>query len=249
MGAGDLTAGAGESEARETGSPVAVRAVFERFPASVRGAVAVRGADPDPHQVMVSGAAVVELGAPSRPVRDVSIQRATVDIAPRKEVLIPFEIPLAGLDPGWYGVAAEVLVDGTQMVRGPEAHDRRFLVPWPRGAVRRGTVEAGLRIEVPGTTGAEVDRVDCRGDRAVVRWRHEAAEQSASPELDELTVLADGARLPVLERSQDTSSGTRATVTYPVLSGHRTLTFKLDRKSRQAGATERGPFTAELKLP
>jgi hypothetical protein len=233
-----------------TGSPVDVRAVFERFPASVRGAVAVRGADADPHQVMLSGAAVVELGAPSRSVRDVTVQRATVDIAPRKEVLIPFEIPLAGLEPGWYGVAAEVLVDGNQTVRGPEEHVRRFLVPWPRGTVRRGSVEAGVRIEIPGTKDAEVDRVDCRGDRAVVRWRHTPGDEAArSPGFEELTVLADGRRLPVLESSHDASSGSRATVTYPVLAGHRTLTFRLDRRSRQGGAAERGPWTAELKLP
>jgi hypothetical protein len=231
-----------------TDSPIVVRAVFERFPASVRGAVAIRGADPDPHQVMLSGAAVVELGAPNRSIRDVTVQRVTVDIAPRREVLVPFEIPLAGLEPGWYGVAAEVLVDGNQTVRGPEEHARRFLVPWPRGTVRRGTVEPGLRIEVPGTKGAEVDRVDLRGDRAVIRWR-EFLEDETGSELDELSVLADGSRLPILDRSQDASSGARVTVTYPVLAEHRTLTFQVDRKTRQGGAGERGPWTALLDLP
>lgn len=231
------------------GSPVAVRTVFERFPASVRGAVAVRGADADPHQVAVSGAAVVELSAPVRPVRDVSVQQAVVDIAPHREVLIPFEIPIAGLDPGWYGVMAEVVVDGAQTVKGPEEHAKRFLIPWPRGAVRRGTVEAGLRIEVPGSKGADVDRVECKGDRAVVRWRHEPGEAGAAPEFTELTVLADGRRLPTLESATDPFAGGRTTVVYPVLARHRALTFQLDRRNRPGKSSERGPWSAELMLP
>jgi hypothetical protein len=229
--------------------PVAVRTVFERFPASVRGAVAVRGADADPHQVALSGAAVVELAAPTRSVRDVSIQHATVDIAPRREVLIPFEIPLAGLDPGWYGVMAEVVVDGAETVKGPGEHVRRFLVPWPRGTVRRGIVDARLKIEVPGSKGAEVDRVECKGDRTVVRWHHEPVEGGTAPEFDELTVLADGRRLPVLGSTLEPSAGGRATVVYPVLGRYRMLTFQLERRNRPGEAPERGPWSAELALP
>jgi hypothetical protein len=232
-----------------TAWPVAVRTVFERFPASVRGAVAVRGADSDPHQVKLSGAAVVELAAPTRAVRDVSVQQATVDIAPHREVLIPFEIPLAGLDPGWYGVMAEVVVDGAQTVKGPEEHAKRFLIPWPRGAVRRGAVEAGLRIEVPGSKGADVDRVECKGDRAVVRWRHEPGDAGSSPEFPELTVLADGRRLPVLDSASDPFAGGRTTVVYPVLANHRTLTFQLQRRDRPGQGPERGPWSAQLRLP
>jgi hypothetical protein len=232
-----------------TVSPVTVRTVFERFPASVRGAVAVRGADADPHQITLVGASVVELAAPSRGARDVSVQQATVDIAPHREVLIPFEIPLAGLDPGWYGVMAEVVVDGAERVKGPEEHAKRFLIPWPRGAVRKGTVEAGLRIEVPGSKGADVDRVECKADRTVVRWRHEPGEAGSPPEFPELTVLADGRRLPVLESASDPFAGGRTTVVYPALAGDRALTFQLDRRNRPRQSPERGPWSAELKLP
>ncbi len=228
--------------------PVAVRTVFERFPASVRGAVAVLGADPDPHQVALSGAAVVELGAPTRPVRDVSVQQATVDIAPRREVLFPFEIPLAGLDPGWYGVMAEVVVDGVQTVTGPGEHIRRFLVPWPRGKVRRGILEAGLKIEVPGSKGADVDRVECKGDRTVVRWHQEPGESGVPAEFEDLAVLADGRRLPALEGSSEPSAGARTTVVYPVLAHHRTLTFQLDRRNWPGQPPERGPWSAQLAL-
>jgi hypothetical protein len=232
-----------------TEPPVAVRTVFERFPASVRGAVAVRGADRDPHQVALSGAAVVELGAPARSVRDVTVQQAVVDIAPRREVLIPFEIPVAGLDPGWYGVMAEVVVDGKEAVKGPEKHARRFLVPWPRGAVRRGLVTPDLRIEVPGSKGAEVNRVECKGDRTVVRWRHEPVESGEALEFEELTVLADGRRLPALESGLEPSAGSRTTVVYPVLARQRLLTFQLDRRNRAGQSPERGPWSAELTLP
>ena len=39
-----------------------MRARFERFPATVKGAFIFRGEDPDPHQVVVSGARVTALG-------------------------------------------------------------------------------------------------------------------------------------------------------------------------------------------
>lgn len=232
-----------------TPPPVTVRTVFERFPASVRGAVAIRGADADPHQVRLSGAAVVELASPARGVRDVTVQQATVDIAPHQEVLIPFEIPLAGLEPGWYGVMAEVVVDGGHTIKGPDEHARKFFIPWPRGAVRRGTVEAGVRIEVPGSKGADVDRVECKGDRAVVRWRHEPGDAGSAPEFPEVTVLADGRPLPVLESASDPFAGGRTTVVYPVLARHRTLTFQLDRRNRPGEGPERGPWSADLQLP
>ena len=40
---------------------VAIRAHFERFPATVKGAFVLRSADPDPHQVVIHGAKVAEL--------------------------------------------------------------------------------------------------------------------------------------------------------------------------------------------
>lgn len=240
MGAGDLKAGM-------TVAPVVVRTVFERFPASVRGAVAIRGADADPHQVKLTWAAVVELSAPGHSVREVTVHPATVDIAPRKEVLIPFEVPLGGLDPGWYGVTADVEVDGNRTVRGPDDFGRRFLVPWPRGAVRRGTFEAGLRIPVSGSEGARIDRVDLKADRAVVRWRH-APIGEPGPELEELTVTADGRRLPLLESSFEGPTGARTTIVYPVPSSTQRLTFEVHSRGTGRRPSERGPWRADLDL-
>jgi hypothetical protein len=198
---------------------VAVDAVFERFPASVRGAVVVRGTDPDPHQIRLEQATVLD--PRGRGVHEVAVEETVVDLAPRGEILVPFDIPFAGLDPGWYRIAADVLVDGQQRIRGPE-EGKRFLVPWPGAEVRRGTVEAG--VDLGG--GASVRRLECRPDRATVRWHAPPDERG------ELRVLAEGDRLPEIGESVDESSGDRATVVYPILKEHRRLTFELHAAGR-----------------
>ncbi len=108
--------------------PVSVDVVFERFPASVRGAVVVRGLDREPHQVRLDSASVVQAERLGHQVSPVSAEHATVDIAPHGEVLIPFDIPFAALPPGSYCVVAEVLVDGGTRIRGPEGGGKRFSV-------------------------------------------------------------------------------------------------------------------------
>lgn len=108
--------------------PISVDVVFERFPASVRGAVVVRAQDSEPHQIALDSAEVVEAERPARHVSPVSAEQATIDIAPHGEVLIPFDIPFAGLPPGSYCVVAEVVVDGSVRVRGPEGGGKRFSV-------------------------------------------------------------------------------------------------------------------------
>lgn len=112
----------------EQQQPVSVGVVFERFPASVRGAVVVRALDSDPHQIYLDSAEVVEADRPDRHVSWVSAERATLDVAPHGEVLIPFDIPFSGLPPGAYCVVAEVLVDGGARIRGPEGGGKRFTV-------------------------------------------------------------------------------------------------------------------------
>ena len=57
---------------------VSVRSRFERFPATVKGAMVFRGEDADPHQVAIREARVV--GVPGEPARDLPIERATVKI-------------------------------------------------------------------------------------------------------------------------------------------------------------------------
>lgn len=243
MGAGDLNRDDGQE-------PVSVGVVFERFPASVRGAVVVRGRDRDPHQVTLASADVVELRSPNRPTRPVALDPVTVELAPRGEVLLPFDIPFAGLDPGWYGVVAEVVVDGQRRVRGPLAGvEKRFLVAWPGQMVRKGTMLVESKIAVPGTPGAVVDRVECRGDRAVIRWHHEPSEDPNFRQFGELRVLADGKPLPFLESSYQPTAGTRSTVVYPLLRANQALVLEIDRRFRPDGHAEKGRWSLELPLP
>jgi hypothetical protein len=197
--------------------PISVVVVFDRFPASVRGAVVIRGADGDPHQVTMSSADAVEISAPRRPAAPVTLDHATVDLAPREEMFVPFELPFGELGPGWYGVVAEVGVDGRRTMRS-EAPGKLFAVPWPSGEVRRGTVPVGRRI--PGRSGITVDRVECKADRTIVRW----GGAGLDPE-GQLGVLADGRVLPLIEATD--REGVRTTVVYPLLKRHRTLTLRV----------------------
>ena len=222
--------------------------VFERFPASVRGAVVLRGRDPDPHHAMLAGAEVVEVHQPTRSVLPLELGKVVVDVPPRREVMIPFEVPFAELSPGWYQIMAEVVVDGQQRVRGPEEKPRTFVVGWPGGTVRRGTVEAGVKIEVPGSEGATVDRVVCRPDSAVVHWWHAPSEDRDFREFGELSVTAGRARLPTIEGTYEFGSGARTTTIYPVLREHRELTFELDRRYRPRKSLQRGRWSATVTL-
>lgn len=229
-------------------SGISVDAVFEQFPASVRGAVVLRGVDPDPHQVRLMDAGVVEVGGSSRTARTLDLGEVTVDVAPRDRVMIPFEIPFAELDPGWYTVQAEVEVDGQESVRGPLEQQRRFCVAWPSGVVRRGSVEAGIRIKVPGSGGAAIDRLVCRADSAAVHWRHAAAEEAGSREFGDLKVTAARRRLHVIEDDYEWSTGSRTTTIYPVMRDDEALTFELDRRHRPGKPVQRGPWSATLRL-
>ena len=224
--------------------PVSVDVVFERFPASIRGAVVVRGRDPEPHQIRLTDLSIVE-AAGGRPTHEVSTGGVTVDVVPRGEILIPFDVAFAELQPGWFAVSAEVVVDGQRRFRGPE-EARRFLVPWPAEDVRRGVVDAGVTIRVPGSEGAVIERVDCKPDRAVVRWRHRPGPE---PEFGEMRVLAGSRRLPFLDGTHDAAAGARTTVVHPVLKRHRNLTFELDRRLVPGKPPQRGKWTARLDLP
>ena len=234
MGAGDLT-GAG-------GAPVSVGVVFERFPASIRGAVVVRGTDPDPHQIELVEAWVAEAHAWSRPVHPVATDPVVVDMAPRGEVLIPFDVSLAAMDPGWYVAAAEVDVDGQQRIRGPE-EGKRFMVPWPRERVRKGVVAEDVAIRARGTKGAVIERIEGKADRTVIRWSHAPGEE---PEFGDLRVSAGSRRLPVLDSSHDPATGARTTVAYPILANHRRLTVEVTAGS---GTARRGPWSTTIDLP
>ena len=196
MGARDL------SEAADR--PVSVETVFDRFPASVRGAVVVRALDREPHQIRLVGAEVVAAHDLDRAVHPVAAERATIDVAPHREVLIPFDVPFAGLDPGWYCVAAEVEVDGGARLRGPEGGGKRFVVPWPSGEVRRGDLRPAVELG-----GAVIERIELKADRTAVRWRPPEDAPDAS-----LRLRLGSRRLPVVEVTEE--RGVRTTVAHPI---------------------------------
>jgi hypothetical protein len=211
---------------------VSVRARFERFPATVKGAFIIRGEDPDPHQVVFREARVVAVGgAQTHPI---AMATATLDVAPRRDVFVPFEMAVTDIDPGWYELECELDVDGRpQTFPG----GRRFSVPWPRATVRRGQVQVGRAIDLPGGSTVKVEQIDCGGDSIKVHV------QVSPPEQLTVRLSADGGRLPVLESDFEGSTGRGKVVAYPLLRAHSSL--RIDVKA--PSPTGRG--TLDVRLP
>jgi hypothetical protein len=214
---------------------VSVGTVFERFPASVRGAVVARGLDREPHQIRLREVTVVAVHDPTRPVQSLTIEPVTVDVAPHRDVMIPFDVPFSLLEPGWYCVVAEVEVDGSFRARGPEGGGKRFVVPWPTEDVRRADLRPNLEIKLPDGT-AIIERIELKADRTNVRWNPSKAEGA------ELRVSAGRRRLPTVETVEDSKTGSRVTVTHPVPKRATELTFDVAAPSKARG-------TATLPLP
>jgi hypothetical protein len=215
------------SEARQL---VAIRAHMEKFPATVKGAFVLRSADRDPHQVVIRSARVAELSdAASQPI---DLQETTLDVAPKLDFFVPFEFAVTELGAGWYGLEAEVEVDGTPQVVRPE---RRFSMPWPRATVRRGSVPVGEKVEIEGGPTVLLDHVECAGDSVSV---HFVADP---PEALQWRLQADGRRLTVLETQLDETSGKGRATAYPVMKTHRSLTIEL--------AHRRSKATVDVVLP
>ena len=105
----------------------------------------MRGADGNPHQVRLGATRVVELAG--RGTAPMGVAPATLDVAPNRDLFVPFEFPVAELEPGWYAIECEVAIDGSPATVRP---GKRFAVPWPRGSTRRDQVSLGRSIEVGG---------------------------------------------------------------------------------------------------
>jgi hypothetical protein len=212
VGAGDLT------------EPLSVRARFERFPATLKGAFILRGEDANPHQVVFREANVVGIGLPvSRPM---PIAPVILDVVPHRDVFVPFELLVSDLEPGWYTMRAELEVDGTA---GTFEGGRRFSIAWPRSSVRRGTVKVERAVAV-GDGKVLVEQVECGGDSVKVHLR-------ADPPMPLTAKLfANGGRLEVLDTDVDESTGRGRVVAYPVMRGQRTLRIELRGKGRGAQA-------------
>jgi len=209
------------------GHLISVRARFERFPATVKGAFILRGEDPDPHQVVFREANVVGIGLGiSDPMPMMAV---TLDVAPHRDVFVPFEMPVAELDPGWYTMTCELEVDG---VSGTYDGGRRFCVPWPRASVRRGQVKVDRAVAVGGSR-VVVEQLDCATDSLKVHLRVDPPAPVAA------RLSADGDRLEVLDAEMDETTGRGRVTAYPVMRVHGTLRIELRGKGRDAeGALE-----------
>lgn len=197
-----------------------MRARFERFPATVKGAFIFRGEDPDPHQVVVSGARVTALGpGGSGPM---PLAPVTLDVVPHRDVFVPFELPLVDLEPGWYTLVCDVEVDGS-----PATFDggRRFSVAWPRATVRRGQVKVGRSVRLGDQT-VQVEQVDCSGDSIKVGMRVDPPGEIA------VKLFADGRRLPLLEMELDEDSGRAKATAYPLLRSDEVLRIEMRGRGR-----------------
>ena len=180
---------------------VSIRAHFERFPATLKGAFVLRGDDADPHQVRIEAARVAELAG--RVGQPMGVEPVTLDVAPHLDLFVPFEVPLLDLAPGWYRLELDVTIDGDAGVVHP---GDRFVVAWPRGSMRRGSASVGRAIEAGATT-VTILQVDCAPDG--VRVSYEAPAQLG------LSIAADDVMLPLVDEGFDEESRRGTVMTYP----------------------------------
>jgi hypothetical protein len=180
---------------------VSIRAHYERFPATLKGAFVLRGEDADPHQVRIEVARIAELSG--RSAHPMGVEPATLDVAPHLDLFVPFEVPLLDLGPGWYRLELDVAVDGDDGVMHP---GDRFAVAWPRGSMRRGSASVGRAIAA-GSTKVTIEQVDCVPDH--VRVTYEAPSRVA------LSLAADDVTLPQIDESFDEEAGRGTVETYP----------------------------------
>ena len=161
----------------------------------------MRGADGNPHQLRLDDARAVELAGHGSV--SMGMSPATLEVAPNRDLFVPFEFLVAELAPGWYAIECEVAIDASPETIRPGA---RFAVPWPRGAARRDQVRLGTSVTTSGGK-VRLELLECRSDS--VELRYEGTETS-------MTLTADGVRLPVLDTSFDAEGGAGSVVAYPV---------------------------------
>jgi hypothetical protein len=210
------------------GERVSIRAHFERFPATVKGAFVLKAADRDPHQVRIDAARVREMsGLGAFPI---GLEPVTLDVAPNLDLFVPFEFAITELAAGWYDLECDVAIDGDpENVRPP----KRFAVPWPRATVRRGNLKVDKTARVEGGPKVHVEQVECGGDTTRVAY-------SVSPAEDvRIRLSVDDTPLPILESEFDQETGSGRITAYPLMRTNSRLTIDV-----------RGfPAPMELRLP
>jgi len=190
---------------------ISVRATFERFPATLKGAFVIRGEDADPHLFVLRSARAVEIGGPT--ARPIEMAPVTLDVVPHRDLFVPFELPVSDLSPGWYELECDAEVDGT-----PETFPggKRFVVAWPRATVRRGTVRIDETIALDDAK-VSLDHLECTGDSTKL---HLVVDPPAGPVV---RLSADGQSLRVLDVELDEETGHCKVTSYPVMRSHSRL--------------------------
>lgn len=199
---------------------VSFRAAYERFPVAIKGAFVLRGADGLPHQVKIASARAAECSG--RTAHQIPLEGSIVEIAPTIDTFVPFEVPILDLEAGWYRLECEALIDGDPVTIFP---GDRFLIAWPRGQVRRGSVEVHRKIG-----SIAVEMLECLGDSVKITY--------AGSEQPTLRVKVDGSSHVLLETSHDDERGSGVIVGYPVL-----------RRQERLSIEVRGETPLEVTLP
>jgi hypothetical protein len=193
---------------------VSVRAAYERFPVSVKGAFLLRGADGLPHQVRIESARATECSG--RGSRAIGLEAMVLEVAPTLDTFVPFEVSTMDLAAGWYRLECALIVDGIPIVLHP---GRPFAIAWPRSAVRRGTATIGKKAG-----GVALETLECVGDSLRVSFAADAVPA--------LKLQMDGASHPVLEIEFDETSGQGRVVGYPALRSQHHLTIEIKGTER-----------------
>jgi hypothetical protein len=202
---------------------VSVRARFERFPATVKGALVLRGEDRDPHQVVLREARAV--GIAGQEGRPITLAPVTLDVAPRRDIFVPFELQVTELEPGWYGLECDLDVDG---IAGTFPGGKLFAVAWPRATVRRGQIRVDREVKV-GTAKIVVEQVECGGDSIKVHL--------VAAAVPTMRLSAGKRKLELLGTEHDESSGRTKVTAYPLMKSDDSMRIELKAKGRGIEAT------------
>ena len=187
---------------------VLVQTRYDRFPATVKGAFVLRGGDANPHLARLVRAGIDLV--PEGQVKEIPMGDIRVDVAPAKDLYVPFEVGITDLNPGWFVIASDMQIDGGDVLRSAS---RPFSVPWPRGEVRTGSTPVDATTRVGGRT-VRVERVDLKNDRTIVVWREEEGPEGGEVIRAEVTA-GGGALAAVPDPSQEGRLGERKSIFYP----------------------------------
>ena len=228
--------------------PVRLQTRFERFPASIKGAFVLRGGDGDPHAVSFDWARIARI--PSGPTRPVGLEDRQLDVAPNRDLFVPFEVPVVEMQPSWYVVESSLRVDGG---RSYGYAGRPFTIPWPRSDVRKGTIQLSKTLRA-GDSSFHVERVELGWDSVAVLWQSKGPSKGGErgegpPEGARAVLIADGATLEELpdqagsKLSEPRSPEGRRSVSYPLMRSARSLRLVIRLPSGETSEP------AELDLP